>query len=404
MLDLADELHRWADEGRDFAVATVVNVGGSAPRGPGAALAVDGHGTAAGSVSGGCVEGAVYDLCVQALQDGRTVRERFGHSDADAFAVGLTCGGVIDVLVTPVRADAPDRKVFEAALSASARGEPAAVARVARGPAGLLGRALLVRPDAAYGPPVEGGLSGSPALDGTAVGEARGMLAAGRTGTVEISEDGSRCPGGVTLFVESSVPSPRLIVFGAVDFATALVRVGKFLGYHVTVCDARPVFATRVRFPEADDIVVDWPHRYLRRTGTDERTVLCVLTHDAKFDVPLLEEALRRPAAFVGAMGSRRTHEDRQRRLREAGLTERELSRLRSPIGLDLGARTPEETALSIAAEIVAAREGGTGAPLTGSRTPIHRDGDGVQRDGDGVHREGDGRAGDGAPGTREAA
>ncbi|MER5410558.1 XdhC/CoxI family protein [Streptomyces sp. NPDC002769] len=390
MLDLADELHRWAEEGRDFAVATVVRVGGSAPRGPGAALAVDGHGTAVGSVSGGCVEGAVYDLCVQALQDGRTVLERFGYSDADAFAVGLTCGGVVDVLVTPVRADAPDRKVFEAALAAAARGEPAAVARVARGPAELLGRALLVRPDEMYGPPVEGGLSGSPALDGTAAGEARGMLTAGRTGTVEVSEDGSRCPGGVTLFVESSVPPPRLIVFGAVDFATALVRVGKFLGYHVTVCDARPVFATRVRFPEADDIVVDWPHRYLRRTGTDERTVLCVLTHDAKFDVPLLEAALRMPAAFVGAMGSRRTHEDRERRLREAGLGERELSRLRSPIGLDLGARTPEETALSIAAEIVAAREGGTGAPLTGSRTPIHRDGGGGQ--------------GGGATGTREAA
>ncbi|MFF2993255.1 XdhC family protein [Streptomyces sp. NPDC057950] len=381
MLDLAGELHRWADEGRDFAVATVVGVGGSAPRGPGAALAVDGHGTAFGSVSGGCVEAAVYELCVQALRDGRTVLERFGHSDADAFAVGLTCGGVIDVLVTPVRADAPDRKVFEAALAAAARGEPAAVTRVVRGPAGLLGRALLVRPDETYGSPVEGGLSGSPALDGTAAAEARGMLAAGRTGTVEVSEDGSRCPGGVTLFVESSVPPPRLIVFGAVDFATALVRVGKFLGYHVTVCDARPVFATRVRFPEADDIVVDWPHRYLRRTGTDERTVLCVLTHDARFDVPLLEAALRMPAAFVGAMGSRRTHEDRERRLREAGLSERELSRLRSPIGLDLGARTPEETALSIAAEIVAAREGGTGAPLTGSRTPIHRDGGGGPAD-----------------------
>nr|BBJ49209.1 hypothetical protein SAVMC3_18380 [Streptomyces avermitilis] len=165
-----------------------------------------------------------------------------------------------------------------------------------------------------------------------------------------------------------------MIVFGAVDFAAALVRTGKFLGYHVTVCDARPVFATRVRFPEADDLVVDWPHRYLRDTPTDERTVLCVLTHDAKFDVPLLVEALRLPVAFVGAMGSRRTHEDRDRRLREAGLTPRELSRLRSPIGLDLGARTPEETALSIAAEIVAARRGGTGVPLTGSPTPIHHD------------------------------
>lgn len=377
MLDLAGELHRWAAEGRDFAVATVVSVDGSAPRGPGAALAVDGDGTAVGSVSGGCVEGAVYELCVQALQDGRTVLERFGYSDEDAFAVGLTCGGVIDVLVTPVRADAPDRAVLAAALAAAARGEPAAVARVARGPARLLGRALLVRSDDAYGRTYEGGLGGPAALDATAVGEARGLLAAGRTGMVHVSEDGARCPGGVTLFVESSVPPPRMIVFGAVDFARALVRVGKFLGYHVTLCDARPVFATPVRFPEADDIVVDWPHRYLRRTGTDARTVLCVLTHDARFDVPLLEAALRMPAAFVGAMGSRRTHEDRDRRLREAGLTERELSRLRSPIGLDLGARTPEETALSIAAEIVAAREGGTGAPLTGSRSPIHRDGDG---------------------------
>lgn len=150
MLDLADELHRWAEEGRDFAVATVVSVGGSAPRGPGAALAVDSHGTVIGSVSGGCVEGAVYDLCVEALQDGRTVLERFGYSDEDAFAVGLTCGGVIEVLVTPVRADAPDREVFTAALSAAARGEAAAVARVIRGPGELLGRALLVHIDGSY--------------------------------------------------------------------------------------------------------------------------------------------------------------------------------------------------------------------------------------------------------------
>lgn len=372
MLDIADELNRWVEEGRDFAVATVVSVGGSAPRGPGAALAVDSHGTAIGSVSGGCVEGAVYDLCVQALRDGRTVRERFGYSDEDAFAVGLTCGGVIEVLITPVGADAPDRRVYAAALAAAARGEAAALVRVAKGPVELLGRALLVHPDG-FCDTNQGSLGGHPELGRTAVDEARALLAAGRTGTLELSEDGSRCPGGVTLLVESSVPPPRMIVFGAVDFATALVRVGKFLGYHVTVCDARPVFATRVRFPDADDIVVDWPHRYLRRTGTDERTVLCVLTHDAKFDVPLLEAALRMPVAFVGAMGSRRTHEDRERRLREVGLTERELARLRSPIGLDLGARTPEETALSIAAEIVAAREGGTGAPLTGSRTPIHR-------------------------------
>ncbi|WP_320780515.1 XdhC/CoxI family protein [Streptomyces sp. CRN 30] len=371
MLDLAEELHRWAEEGRAFAVATVVAVGGSAPRDPGAALAVDSDGTAIGSVSGGCVEGAVYDLCVQALNDGETVVERFGYSDEDAFAVGLTCGGTVDVMVTPVGVEAPGRHLWATALASAARGEATALARVVRGPAEFLGRSVLVRPDGAY----EGGLGGHARLDRTAAAEARALLEAGRTGTVDLSEDGSHCPGGLTLLVESSVPPPRMIVFGAIDFATALVRAGKFLGHHVTVCDARPVFATRTRFPEADDIVVDWPHRYLRSTTTDARTVLCVLTHDAKFDVPLLEVALRLPAAFVGAMGSRRTHEDRHRRLRAAGLTERELARLRSPIGLDLGARTPEETALSIAAEIVAARRGGTGLPLTGLRTPIHRDG-----------------------------
>ncbi|MYR46471.1 XdhC family protein, partial [Streptomyces sp. SID5910] len=260
MLDIAGELHRWIGEGREFAVATVVSVGGSAPRGPGAALAVDSEGTALGSVSGGCVEGAVYDLCTAALRDGETVRERFGYSDEDAFAVGLTCGGVIDVLVTPVGAGSPSRAVFEAALSAAVRDEPAALARVVGGPAGLLGRALLVRADGSY----EGGLGGHPELDRTAVTETRALLDAGRTGTVGLSEDGSHCPGGLTLLVESRVPPPRMIVFGAVDFAAALVRAGKFLGHHVTVCDARPVFATRARFPDADEVVVDWPHRYLR--------------------------------------------------------------------------------------------------------------------------------------------
>ncbi|MFJ9010295.1 XdhC family protein [Streptomyces canus] len=370
MLDIADELNRWLEEGRDFAVATVVAVSGSAPRGPGAALAVDADGTVIGSVSGGCVEGAVYDLCTQALADGDTVRERFGYSDEDAFAVGLTCGGVLDILVTPVPADAPGRKTFQTALSAAALGEAAALARVVRGPAELLGRALAVRHDGSY----EGDLGGRPSLDRTVVDETRSLLDAGRTGTFDIAQDGSHCEPDLTLFVESSVPPPRMLVFGAIDFAAALVRMGKFLGYHVTVCDARPVFATRTRFPEADDIVVDWPHRYLHHTRTDDRTVVCVLTHDAKFDVPLLEAALRLPAAYIGAMGSRRTHEDRDRRLREVGLTEVELTRLHSPIGLDLGARSPEETALSIAAEIVAARHGGTGLPLSGSHIPIHHD------------------------------
>ncbi|MET9116965.1 XdhC/CoxI family protein [Streptomyces longwoodensis] len=370
MLDIAEELDRWVEQGREFAVATVVAVGGSAPRQPGAALAVDADGTAIGSVSGGCVEGAVYELCRQALQDGRTVLERFGYSDDDAFAVGLTCGGVIDVLVTPVRAGDPARPVLAAALTAAAGGGAAALARIVSGPDELRGRAVLVRPDGSH----EGGFGAHPELDRTVVAEAGAFLDAGRTGTLEIGERGSRCGSPLTVLVESSVPPPRMIVFGAIDFAAALVRVGRFLGYRVTVCDARPVFATPARFPDADEVVVEWPHRYLERTETDGRTVLCVLTHDAKFDVPLLERALRLPVAYVGAMGSRRTHLDRNRRLREAGVTDLELTRLRSPIGLDLGARTPEETALSIGAEIVANRRGGTGVSLTGAHTPIHHD------------------------------
>ena len=285
MLDIADELNRWVEEGRDFAVATVVAVGGSAPRSPGAALAVDsrGHGHRLG-LRRLCGSGGVRPVHPGApgRRDGaRAVRLqrrgrlrggadlRRGHRGPGHAGDGGRAGP------QGVRGGAVGRRRGESRRQ---------LARVARGPAGLLGRALLVHPDGSY----EGGLDGPPELDRTAVAETRAMLDAGRTGTFAVSESGSRCAADLTLFVESSVPPPRMIVFGAVDFAAALVRTGKFLGYHVTVCDARPVFATRARFPEADDIVVDWPHRYLQRTGTDGRTVLCVLTHDAKFDIPLL--------------------------------------------------------------------------------------------------------------------
>ncbi|MCA1221196.1 XdhC family protein [Streptomyces sp. 8L] len=373
MLDIADELNRWLERGRDFAVATVVAVSGSAPRQPGAALAIDREGTAIGSVSGGCVEGAVYELCREALEDGRTRLERFGYSDDEAFAVGLTCGGVIDILIAPVRyRDRAEREVLAAALTAPATGEAAALARIVSGPAELMGRALLVRPDGRR----QGGFGARPELDRIVAGAALAHLNAGGTATLEIDEEDSRCGVPLTLLVESSVPAPRMIIFGAIDFASALVRMGAFLGYHVTVCDARPVFTTAARFPDADEIVVEWPHHYLERTVVDGRTVLCVLTHDPKFDVPLLHLALRLPVAYVGAMGSRRTHLERNERLREAGSTEEELARLRSPIGLDLGARTPEEVAVSIAAEIVADRRGGGGVSLAESYTPIHRGAD----------------------------
>lgn len=370
MLDITRDLHSWVVEGRDFAVATVVAVSGSAPRPSGAALAVDAEGAAVGSVSGGCVEGAVYELCRQVLADGTPVLQRFGFSDDDAFAIGLTCGGIIDVIITPVRSDTPAREVYTAALAAARAGDAVALVRVTDGPADALARALLVHVDGSY----EGGFAIHPEFDRTAAAEARALLEAGRTGTVTIGGDGSYCGRPLTLLVESSVPAPRMIVFGAIDFAAALVRIGKFLGYHVTLCDARPVFATAARFPEADEVVVDWPHRYLETSPVDRRTVLCVLTHDAKFDIPLLLKALRLPAGYIGALGSRRTHEYRTRRLVEAGVTAGELARLHSPIGLDLKGRSAEETAVSIAAEIIAARNGGTGSPLTGAHTSIHHD------------------------------
>lgn len=373
MLDIAAALHQWCREERDFAVATVVAVRGSAPREPGAALAVDAAGTVLGSVSGGCVEAAVYELCERSLATGETLTERFGYEDDEGFSVGLTCGGEIDVLVTPVRATgepARQRPVLDAALSAVTAGRPAALARIASGPSGLLGTALSVHEDGSY----EGTLGGSLDLDRTAAREAAAFLHTGRTGSVGLGAEGSRCGEPVTLFVETSVPPPRMLIFGAVDFAAALSRAGKFLGYRVTVCDARPAFATAARFPEADEVVVDWPHRYLDTQELDARTAVCTLTHDAKFDIELLRRALGLEVGYVGAMGSRRTHRTRMEGLRAAGVSEAELSRLRSPIGLDLGARTPDETALSIVAEIIALRHNGSGIPLRDIDTPIHRD------------------------------
>jgi xanthine dehydrogenase accessory factor len=221
------------------------------------------------------------------------------------------------------------------------------------------------------------GTLGSSRADDAVADDARGLLASGRSDTLTYGPDGERRGEGMRVFVASYAPRPRMLVFGAIDFAAAVAHVGHFLGYEVTVCDARPVFATRSRFPSADEVVVTWPHRYLADEvaagRVDRRTVICVLTHDPKFDVPVLEIALRLPeVGYVGAMGSRRTHDDRLQRLREAGLGEQELARLSSPIGLDLGARTPEETAVSIAAEIIALQWGGRGDRLAQRQGPIH--------------------------------
>ncbi|MFJ1967847.1 XdhC family protein [Streptomyces sp. NPDC087903] len=363
MRDILPVLSGWYAAGEPFGLATVVAVSRSAPRDPGAAMAVGPGDEVVGSVSGGCVEAAVFELAREVVASGEPRLETFGYSDTDAFAVGLTCGGEITLLVRPVTASADPS--FGAVAESVGAGRPVTVATVTDGPAPR-GAALAVWPEAASG------TLGTPGLDVAVTADARGELALGATGLRHYGPHGERREDAVTVFLHSYAPPPRLLVFGAIDYAAAVARIGAFLGYRVTVCDARPVFATPKRFPEGVEVVVDWPHRYLRGTDTDERTVICVLTHDPKFDVPLLEVALRRPAAYIGAMGSRRTHDDRMGRLMEAGVPEAELSRLRSPVGLDLGARTPEEVAVSVAAEIVALRWGGSGAPLTVTAGTIH--------------------------------
>jgi len=223
---------------------------------------------------------------------------------------------------------------------------------------------------------------GSTRADDAVADDARGLLLAGRSAVLTYGPDGQRQESGMEVFVSSHAPRPRMLVFGAIDFAAALAAQATFLGYRVTVCDARPVFATAARFPAAEEVVVDWPDRYLaaqvEQGAIDTRTAICVLTHDPKFDVPVLAVAMRISGAsrpgYIGVMGSRRTHDDRIQRLRETGLTDVELARLASPIGLDLGARTPEETAVSIAAEIIARRWGGGGRPLTETKGRIHHE------------------------------
>ena len=366
MRDVIEDLVRWWAAGDTVGLGTVVGTWKSSPRQPGAAMLVGPDGTAVGSVSGGCVEGAVYALAETSRDEGTPVLQRYGVSDDDAFAVGLTCGGIIDVFVERI-----NRETFPELGSIAEdveHGRPVAVATVISGDDEIVGRRLVIRPDSTSGS------LGRERLDDAVRDDARGLLVQGTTATVHYGPHGERRLDDIAVFVSSYAPRPRMIVFGAIDFAAAVARIGSFLGYRVTVCDARETFATVKRFPDADEVIVEWPHRYLARTEVDERTVLCVLTHDPKFDVPLLEIALKTPVAYIGAMGSRRTNDDRAKRLKELGISDADLERLHAPIGLDVGARTPEETAVSIAAEIVAARWGGSGAQLRRTDGPIHRE------------------------------
>src|ERR1700683_262392 len=285
--DILSRITKWWEADETFGLATVVRTYRSAPRDPGAALAVSAAGEheVVGSVSGGCVEGAVYELSLEVCQTGIPVLQTYGVSDDDAFAVGLTCGGIIDIFVERI-----DKESFPSlgdVAAAVERGEPVAVATVIDGPGQIGARRVIwasadATPDAWHAG-ASGTLGSGSRLDTAVDDDARGMLAQGLTGIRRYGAHGERRGDELSVFVNSFAPPPRMLGFGAIDFAAAVGRVGQFLGYHVTVCDARKVFATASRFPDADEVIVEWPHRFLAGTSIDGRTVICVLTHDPKF-------------------------------------------------------------------------------------------------------------------------
>ncbi|UDY23331.1 XdhC family protein [Nocardioides sp. Kera G14] len=326
MREVSEALARWNADRTAYALARVVETWSSAPRLPGAAMAVSADGEVVGSLSGGCVEGAVIELAQQVLVTGEAVLETYGVTDSDAFAVGLTCGGVISVLVEPVTDDHVLR-------------DPAVLATLAEG------RDLTLRT----------------------------TLADGLITTTAAQQVGE--PTGTTdgVFVHAVPAPPLMVLTGANDFVRAVAGQGRALGHRVVVVDPRPALATPERFPDADAVVVDWPHRYLEQIELDERSVICVLSHDPKFDVPALQVALASRAGYVGAMGSRRTDRERREALASAGVSAQDLERLSSPIGLDLAAATPQETAVAIAAEIVMLARGGTPQRLITTTEAIHR-------------------------------
>ncbi|MCO4255441.1 XdhC family protein [Pseudarthrobacter cellobiosi] len=388
MLDLIPSLGGWrpAVSGQRCAVATIVAAGGSVPRPLGTSMLVSEHGDVLGSLSGGCVEGAVVDAALEAMRDGGIRLESFGYSAEDAFAVGLSCGGELEVHIQPLGVGSPELSVL--------RGFGDAGRNVAEGPAarGLAALALIRRLDAGGGvvvvddpvrframesPELAMLVGDHPATVFAAAAQLEPLLQGGRAGLIRLAPPAG-CTGGseatqpepITLFVESRLPAARMLIFGANDFGAALLPAGKLLGYDVTLCDARPAFSRQSRFLAANQVVTDWPHRYLAAEAAagrvDGRTVVCVLTHDPKFDIPLLETALGLGLAYVGAMGSRRSHRQRIDALLAYGTPAEALERLHSPIGLDLGAVTPAEVAVSITAEIIASR----GRAGRGSTTP----------------------------------
>jgi xanthine dehydrogenase accessory factor len=357
MQEVRDTLEAWQAEGVGVGRAVVIRTFGSAPRPEGAVLLRADDGRIAGSVSGGCVEGAAAEEIDRARRDGHARVIRYGISDEEAWDVGLACGGTIDVLIEPAvreaTADAAERLGRVVAIPLPADAPPPDFGRSEPGDGELPAEPIVVAPDG-----IVGGSLGSPAADAALVGAARDALLRGTSRTVEIE--------GRSVFVEAFPVKPRLIVVGAVEVARSLVRLAHELGYQTVVIDGRESFATPERFPPelVDRLIVGWPDEVAEEIGLGPDDAVAVLTHDVKFDEPAIVEALRRGCRYVGAVGSRKTQGDRRERLRAAGVTDQELALLRGPVGLDLGGRNPAETALAIMAEVVATRYGGSGRPM----------------------------------------
>ena len=347
--ELARDLERWRARGERVAIGTVVATRRSAPRPVGSKLGVSEGGDLAGSVSGGCVENEVYGVAREVLDGGPGRLLTYGISDDFALEVGLPCGGEIDVFVS-----APDEAVLLRAVQVGERGERAVHFTVLDGPD--VGAELLVLEDGE----VVG--SGPPEL----AGHGHDLIRGKRSRTLELE--------GRTVFTDVLGPPPRVLVFGAVDTAEALCKVARMIGWRTIVADARGKFATAERIPSADELIVGWPEEALARVQPDHDTAIVVLTHEEKFDVPALAGALATEAFYVGAMGSRRAQASRRERLGEAGIDEESLERIFGPSGLDLGAQSPSETALSVLAEILAVRAGRSGGHLKEARGRIHAD------------------------------
>jgi xanthine dehydrogenase accessory factor len=380
MRDILSDLDRWQQQNEEIALATLVAVRGSAPRAAGARMCATRSGRVAGSISGGCVDGDVLERAMQVLNDVHTsvaTVATYGVADELSLEVGLTCGGSIDVLIEPFADDGAWRSVRDAIESR----RPAALA-VGLAPGELLGRRLAVL----EGAPCVGSID--PELDPVLVEAAERLLCEGGTRQLALpwlamerrAVEAAELPAGdrageARVFIEAFPPPLRLYIVGATHTAIPLCRMAKELGYRVSVIDPRSTFATEERFPDADELTQLWPDEALSGVSLDAYSVVLTLIHDPKFDVPALEHALRSGASYVGALGSRSTHEARKTRLRDKGFSEDDLAQIRAPIGLDIGARTPEEIALAILAEVVAVRHGRGGGALRDRRAPIHGDG-----------------------------